>query len=86
LTPKGLWPYLSADYTVEDADVFVNAAACLISHTGTSELLSIASRVRRPTTYSADWWVAPIDIRADVDCLPSWVPTPGSWTVSSGRK
>lgn len=80
LLPKGLWPTLKADYTVDPAEVLVNTAACLLTHTGTRELLSIAARTSRPNAYTSEWWVSPGD-NLVVEDLPSWAPAPGSWTV-----
>lgn len=81
LSPIGLWPALKADYSVDEAEVLVNTAACLMSQTGTAEILSFASRVRQPDMYTSRWLAAPSD-KTRSESLPSWVPTPGSWSVS----
>jgi hypothetical protein len=81
LIPNRLWPGLRPDYTVDTAEVLVNTAACLLSHTGAAEILSIAARPSLPTVYSSKWWIAASD-KPIVDDLPSWAPTPGSWAVS----
>ncbi|KAF2035397.1 hypothetical protein EK21DRAFT_84468 [Setomelanomma holmii] len=79
LLPKGLWSVLLADYTVSASEVLVNTAACLLTHTGTEELLSIAARTSRPEAYTSAWWISPGD-QLSVDDLPSWAPAPGTWT------
>lgn len=81
LLPDGLWPALKADYTVDIAEVFVNTAACLITHTGTREVLSVAARTSCPEMYLNEWWLSPSD-KIAAEELPSWAPSPGSWTVS----
>jgi hypothetical protein len=80
LIPNGLWSVLQADYTVENAEVFVNTAACLLTQSSTRELLSIAARTRRPSAYASDWWISTGD-HTSLEEFPSWVPVPGSWTV-----
>jgi hypothetical protein len=80
LIPNGLWSALRADYTVGNAEVFVNTAACLLTQSGTRELLSIAARTSRPSAYDSDWWISTSDHSIHED-LPSWAPVPGSWTV-----
>lgn len=79
LIPDGLWPNLKADYTVGITELLINTAACLLTHTGTSELLSIAARTSNPEMYLSDWRI-PGDNLVMED-VPSWVPVPGSWTV-----
>lgn len=80
LIPNGLWSALQADYTVDNAEVFVNTAACLLTQSSTRELLSIAARTSRPSAYASDWWISAGD-HTSLEDLPSWVPVPGSWTV-----
>jgi hypothetical protein len=80
LLPNGLWSSLKPDYTASKAETFVNAAACLLSHSGTAELLSIAGRATRPDKYRTGFFVAQGDHEED-EPLPSWVPDLGSWTV-----
>ncbi|CAN9468784.1 unnamed protein product [Alternaria alternata] len=79
LVPNGLWSALRADYTVGNAEVFINTAACLLTQSGTRELLSIAARTSRPSAYDSDWWISTSDQSSHED-LPSWAPVPGSWT------
>lgn len=83
LTPVGLWPSLQADYSVQEAEVLVNTAACLLSQTGTAELLSLASRVRQTIRYIITWVCSLPEQSRTADLLPSWVPTLGSWPVGS---
>jgi hypothetical protein len=80
IIPKGLWPKLSADYEVCIPEVLVNTAACLLTHTGTEEILSIAARTSRPEKFASWWWIAPGDQLAE-ESLPSWAPAPGTWAV-----
>jgi hypothetical protein len=82
LIPNGLWPALVADYTVNKAEVFINTAACLLTQSGTQELLSIAARTNRPSAYDSDWWISTSE-HTSLEDLPSWVPVPGPWTVCS---
>jgi hypothetical protein len=81
ILPKGLSPKLTADYEVGIPEVLVNTAACLLTHTGTEEILSIAARTSRPEKFSSGWWmVVPGDQLAE-ESLPSWAPAPGFWAV-----
>ena len=81
ILPTGLWPKLTADYEVDISDVLINTAACLLTHTGTEEILSIAARTSRPEKFSSGWWmVVPGDQLAE-EILPSWAPAPGFWAV-----
>ena len=81
ILPKGLWPKLTADYEVGIPEVLVNTAACLLTHTGTEEILSIAARTSRPEKFSTrSWVVVPGDQLAE-ESLPSWAPAPGFWAV-----
>ena len=80
ILPKGLWPKLNADYEVSVPEVLVNTAACLLTHTGTEEILSIAARTSRPEKFASRWWIAPDDQLAE-ESLPSWAPAPGTWAV-----
>ena len=81
ILPKGLWPKLTADYEVGIPEVLVNTAACLLTHIGTEEILSIAARTSRPEKFSTrSWVVVPGDQLAE-ESLPSWAPAPGFWAV-----
>ncbi len=81
LIPSGLWPKLRVDYTADMAEVFLQAAACLLTHTGTKEILSLAARTNRREAYYLRWLFCPEDEIA-VEDIPSWIPVPGSFTVS----
>ena len=80
ILPKGLWPKLTADYEIGISDVLINTTACLLTHTGTEEILSIAARTSRPEKFASWWWIAPSDQLAE-ESLPSWAPAPGTWAV-----
>ncbi|KAH7035996.1 uncharacterized protein B0I36DRAFT_406810 [Microdochium trichocladiopsis] len=81
LLPRGLWPVLEAKAMVLEAEVFVNAAACLLTHEGLGVLLRTAvhpgdrDRFRAEELDDADPSV--------YDTLPSWVPTSDSWTTNN---
>jgi hypothetical protein len=85
--PKGLWPKLNADYKeVGIPEVLINTAACLLTPTGTEEILSIAERTRWPEKLESHWIVPgdPLD-KDDLltrETIPSWVPAPWAWTVT----
>lgn len=81
LLPHGLWGKLEADYSedVSMSEVLVNTAACLLSHSGTSEILSLAARPSMPETYASQWMFSTSDVFG-ASGLPSWVPVPGTWT------
>ncbi|KAH7414564.1 heterokaryon incompatibility protein-domain-containing protein [Phaeosphaeria sp. MPI-PUGE-AT-0046c] len=59
--PKGLWPKLYADYKASVPEVLVNTAACILTHSGTEEILSLAARTSRPDKFASGWWVVPGD-------------------------
>jgi hypothetical protein len=80
LVPNGLWSALKADYTVDNAEVCVNSAACFLTQSGTRELLSIAACTSRSNAYAFEGCISAGDHEVLED-LPSWVPVPGSWTV-----
>lgn len=80
LTPKGLWPKLAPDYSASDAEVFVNAAACLLSHASLEDLLRIAGRLRDRHQFRTSEALRPHELEA-FSGLPSWVPAIGSWMV-----
>ena len=80
LIPNGLWPKLKADYTAHITEVFLQAAACLLTHTGTAEILSLAARTSRPEASIA--WMFNLEHEIAVEDIPSWTPVPSSWTVS----
>jgi hypothetical protein len=82
LIPNGLWPVLQANYTVDTVEVFVNAAACLLTQSSTREILSIAARTSHPSAYTSGWVLSTGDHKSLRD-IPSWVPLLGSWTVRS---
>jgi hypothetical protein len=82
---KGLWPELNARYKASISEVFINTAACLLTHTGTEEILSIAARTSCSEKLALQW-IVPDDQLAQKDLLPgetlpSWVPAPWNWTV-----
>lgn len=81
LTPVGLWPSLKADYNVHEAEVLVNAAACLLSQTGTAELLSLASRMPLYEEFIPRFGSLMTERLRIAYQVPSWVPAPGSWLV-----
>ncbi|KAH7014503.1 heterokaryon incompatibility protein-domain-containing protein [Microdochium trichocladiopsis] len=79
LTPKGLWVKLHPNYEASDAEVFVNASACLMTHAGVEELLRISSRLRDKHRFRDRVRLQPHELKA-FSGLPSWVPAIGSWT------
>ena len=81
LTPRGLWPKLAPDYKASDAEVFVNAAACLLTHASVEDLLRLAARLRDKHQFWAAETLRPRDLEA-FSGLPSWTPAIGSWMVS----
>ncbi|KAH7018152.1 heterokaryon incompatibility protein-domain-containing protein [Microdochium trichocladiopsis] len=78
LTPRGLWPKLAPDYSASDAEVFVNAAACLLSHASLEDFLRLAARLRDQHQFRAVDSLRPRDLEA-FSGLPSWTPAIGSW-------
>ena len=85
--PKGLWPKLNAEYKeVGIPEVFINTAACLLTHTGTEEILSIAARTRCPEKLESNLIVPGDPLNKDdlltKETLPSWAPAPWAWTVT----
>lgn len=78
--PNGLWHRLRPDYDAGIVEVFVNVAACLLSHTGVTELLSLAGRTSQPEKYQEKWFLR-TDEPPEIAELPSWVPYLGSWMV-----
>ncbi|KXJ89561.1 heterokaryon incompatibility protein-domain-containing protein [Microdochium bolleyi] len=78
LTPRGLWPKLTPDYSASDAEVFVNAAACLLSHASLEDFLRLAARLRDKHQFRTTDSLRPRDLEA-FSGLPSWTPAIGSW-------
>ena len=80
LISNGLWLTLTADYMADTAELLINSAASLLTHTGTTETLSHATRSSYRDVYAARWWASPDD-KVVVEEIPSAVLAPGSWTV-----
>ena len=85
--PKGLWPKLNAEYKeVGIPEVFINTAACLLTHTGTEEVLFIAARTHLPEKLESNLIVPGDPLSQDVlltkETLPSWAPALWAWTVT----
>ncbi|KAH7031467.1 heterokaryon incompatibility protein-domain-containing protein [Microdochium trichocladiopsis] len=76
---RALWPALVPNYSVQDVEVFVNAAACILTHATLEDLLRVASRLRDKHQFRAAFEPQPHEPEA-FSGLPSWVPALGSWT------
>lgn len=81
ILPEGLWPKLTSNYAVADAEVLANTATCLLTHEPVEALLRLAFRVPKGFTVMNLFLGPHQHVVEALETLPSKVPALGTWKV-----